>query len=363
MNGRHLIFVPEINPNSFVFFYVLAERSYSIREYLHHPPAKVRYADEFPYAASEVCRMATRPGNHFFEGERHNTKDFMYWQQTISELNEKFLSQRNSVAACTSTDASDVAAVQPRYPLLNQAELMRLPKAGKRQDMQRILESPNSEDYVTWNAFQLLGLSRHDWWSDWLKLACSKNPLAVQGLVAEDVPKVHLWQCVQSPVAYERASRRRMAASSIPEWVRRAVDPSAVEGASEIDVALKGKQYVIYIEAKLGSDISTRTTYDPGRNQIVRNIDCLIEGAGGRTPLFWMIARDDAPTRSYMQVINTYRSDPALLSASLPHRNKAALEQIANRITVFLWRELLKLTRRPDDPDDQRVWNEVWNRI
>jgi len=240
---------------------------------------------------------------------------------------------------------------------------MRLPKAGKRQDMQRILESPNSEDYVSWNVFQLLGLSGHDWWSDWLKLAYSKNPAAVDGLRLEDPPEVYLWQCVQSPPAYERASRQRMAASSIPEWVRRAADPSVVEGTSEIDVVLKGREYVIYIEAKLSSDISPRTTYDPERNQIVRNIDCLIEGAHRRIPLFWMIARDDAPGRSYMQVINTYRSDPALLVASLPHRNRPILEQIASRITVFLWRELMQLIRRPDDPDDQRVWNEVWNRI
>jgi hypothetical protein len=35
MNGRHLMFVSEINPTAFVFFYALGERSYSVRDYQH----------------------------------------------------------------------------------------------------------------------------------------------------------------------------------------------------------------------------------------------------------------------------------------------------------------------------------------
>jgi hypothetical protein len=363
MRGRHLIFVPEINPSSFVFFYVMDDRSYSIREYLNPPVEKVRYAAEFPYTASEICRMANRPGNHFFEGMRHNTKDFRFWQETVMSLNSRFLGNDRVEMPTCQDFAARVTAVQSRYPLMNQDELMRLPKAAKRQDLERILQSKNSEDYVTWNVFQLLQVYGNDWWRAWHALACAKNPLVAEELQAEARPEVKLWQTVQTPPAYEQASRRRMAASLNPEWVRRAADSSAVEGLSEIDIVLTGKHYVIYVEAKLGSDISTRTTYDPDRNQVVRNIDCLLESASGRTPFFWMITRDDAPSRSYTQVMGAYKTDVALLASALPHRKREVLEGVANRMTVFLWRELLGFVRRPDDPDLQRILNEVSSRI
>jgi hypothetical protein len=56
-----------------------------------------------------------------------------------------------------------------------------------------------------------------------------------------------------------------------------------VEGNSEIDLIIESSSLLIYIEAKLDSDISMRTTHDPARNQIIRNIDCLLDSARGRT--------------------------------------------------------------------------------
>ena len=68
----------------------------------------------------------------------------------------------------------------------------------------------------------------------------------------------------------------------------------------------------MYVEAKLGSDISMNTKYDPQRNQIVRNIDCLIENAGERLPIFWMLVRDEAPERAYVQLMKNYKADPSI---------------------------------------------------
>ncbi len=362
MNGRHLIFIPEINPYSFVFFYAMGERSYSTRDYTNPPVETVRYAGEFPYTASEICRMAARSGNHCFEAERHNTKDFKFWHDKILQLNERFLRVRAVAAPSQSVDIVAAPVLEAQYPLLNASALVGSPKAAKRQDLQRILQSRNSEDYVTWNVFQFLQ-RRDDWWSVWLDLARSKNLLAIETLAADDVPEIKLWQSICAPPAYERSSRQRMAVSAVPEWITRSTNPNAVEGNSEIDVVLTGKESLTYIEAKLGSDISTRTIYDPERNQIVRDIDCLIESSGRRAPSFWMIARDDAPFRAYMQLINAYKADSNLLESALPHRDGSLLAQIASRMTVFLWKDLMTLLRRPDDPDEQRVWNEVWARI
>jgi len=106
-----------------------------------------------------------------------------------------------------------------------------------------------------------------------------------------------------------------MRASGDPASVNRADHPDAVEGLSEIDTVISGPGYTVYVEAKLGSDISPGTTHDPERNQIVRNIDCVIEHRHG-TPLFWMFVTDRDPSHAYMQTIDRTARTPRF---SPPH--------------------------------------------
>jgi hypothetical protein len=127
------------------------------------------------------------------------------------------------------------------------------------------------------------------------------------------------------------------------EWVERSKDPKAVEGQSEIDISFEHDDYLIYVEAKLHSDISRRTTYDPQRNQIARNIDCLIDKAGERTPIFWMLVRDDRPDRKYTQLMSSYKADPSLLVRELPHRDPKKLVLVAQNLTILLWRDFSEL--------------------
>ncbi len=42
------------------------------------------------------------------------------------------------------------------FPVLNLEQLLGLPKGNKLHGMERILYSRNSEDWVTWNFFQVL---------------------------------------------------------------------------------------------------------------------------------------------------------------------------------------------------------------
>jgi hypothetical protein len=113
-----------------------------------------------------------------------------------------------------------------------------------------------------------------------------------------------------------------------------------VEGESEIDVILESRRFLIFLEAKLGSDVSAHTTHDPARNQIARNIDCLLEFAAGREPVFWMLVRDARPDRMYVQLIEQYRSKPELLQRDLPHRNAELLRRISARLSIIRWRDL-----------------------
>jgi len=133
-----------------------------------------------------------------------------------------------------------------------------------------------------------------------------------------------------------------MRAADKPVWRKRSLEVNPVEGASEIDITLEGRRYVVFVEAKLSSDVSLATTYDPARNQIARNIDCVLEVCRQRRPTFWMFVRDRQPTRAYMQLMARYRS-PSELHLSLPHRAMTRLGDVVAGLAVVTWSELLAL--------------------
>ena len=250
-------------------------------------------------------------------------------------------------------------------PVLNLPQLLALPKGRKAQDMERILHSPNSEDWVTWNFFQIL-LKQYPvgWWGHLAAAARRRNPSLDFPCDERSLPALKLWELVRSPSQYEARSRARMLASGNPEWINRAQSSEPVEGSSEIDIAFEHDKFLVFVEAKLGSDLSLSTSYDPGRNQIIRNIDCVIEKAGSRTPIFWMLVRDEEPSRAYLQLMNGYKRDPGLLARDLPHRNARALEKIAPNLTILLWSDFRELICGAGaDPETNAVKKELERRI
>jgi hypothetical protein len=155
-----------------------------------------------------------------------------------------------------------------------------------------------------------------------------------------------------------------MQKSGNPEWVLRASNPEPVEGASEIDVSFDHDQFLVFAEAKLGSDISMDTKYDPQRNQIVRNIDCVIANARDRMPIFWMLARDEAPDRGYVQLMHSYKSDRTLLARELPHRAQSTLDVVSQNLTILLWSDFGELLCGPGwDAESSAVKEELERRM
>ena len=152
-----------------------------------------------------------------------------------------------------------------------------------------------------------------------------------------------------------------MESSDNAEWRKRAQNSKPVEGPTEVDAVLKGDDYLIFVEAKLGSDVSEQTTYDPLRNQIVRNIDCVIEHTGDRRPYFWMFVKDRRPKFRYSAIIDRYRSDPRTLETEVPHRDPAVIACIVRGIAVMEWRELLLLL--PNTPELLDVLAELRRRV
>lgn len=246
-----------------------------------------------------------------------------------------------------------------RFPFLDLERLCTRLKSRKESDHEYIFERERSEDYVTWNVLQALQRRESSsWWPELADLARRCSPAGDAWLTSRSAPvSVDIWRKVASPLDYEAASRRRMKESDNDKWRTRAENKRPVEGPTEVDAVLEGDEYLVFVEAKLYSRIDRRTRYDPKRNQIVRNIDCLIEKVGNRRPYFWMFVRDRDRDS---ELIDRYRSDDPS-NWELPHRDRGILSQIARSLAVVEWRELMSLL--PDQHDLKDVLAELHRRV
>ena len=364
---RRMIFIPDVHPRSFVFFFERGNSgtSWSIRDYSIRNRVREYGPRDFQWTADEIHQKA----QHSLDAPTHHTDDLTLWHEHTNQCNKHYLAVPATEAVPTTPADPPTPALPLRsntaFPVLNLQALLDLPKGRKSQDMERILHSPNSEDWVTWNFFRLMhGQYPTGWWSHIVSAARKRNPDLTFAFNDQSLPVPRFWSSVRSPSAYETQSRSRMLASGNPEWTSRASVPEPVEGSSEIDIMFEHDQFLVYVEAKLGSDISMGTTYDPQRNQIIRNIDCLIESAGDRTPIFWMLVRDEEPTRGYVQLMNNYGNDPRLLIRDLPHRDAETLKRIARNLTILLWSDFKELVCGPgSDPVKAAVKRELERRI
>lgn len=372
MKKRQMILLPQVNAHSFVFFYEAGTsgRSWSIRDY--SVPYKVSQyrASAFDWTADQVHSMALAS----LDAPTHPTSDLDFWHKHTVACNQKAETLINSLSKAPNQQfvSDDLPnGVQRSHissgiqPILNLRLLESHHKWTKAGDRHRILHSPNSEDWVTWNVFQIL-LSRHphDWFPILISAARRRNNLLNFSFPAFPLPDLKLWTLVSAPPAYECSRRAAMLASGNAVWNARGRDPKPVEGESEIEIAIEHPEYLVVIEAKLLHDISPDVTNDPARNQIVRNIDCLIEMAGRRTPMFWMLVRDLEPKRAYVQLMNAYRANPALLAAALPHRAPELLNNIAGNLTTLQWSNFAEyLFEESSDEHVTRVKNELKRRI
>jgi hypothetical protein len=114
MSRRWLIFVPEINPRTFVFFFFkgASGRSYSIRDYTVPGVATTRQAD-YPYGAEEILSMAGRPGCFQIPAEAVHTDETAYWLAQIQAANQKHLGAEVSPDSTTPPPEGAPIALPP----------------------------------------------------------------------------------------------------------------------------------------------------------------------------------------------------------------------------------------------------------
>jgi len=94
---RRLIYVPQIQPDSFLYFFFRGAtgRSYSFRDYSSPTGIQVSYASDYPYTADEILEMAELG----FDAPAHDANDLEFWHDHIQELNRRHLAGRPRKAA------------------------------------------------------------------------------------------------------------------------------------------------------------------------------------------------------------------------------------------------------------------------
>jgi hypothetical protein len=364
---RQMILSSQVNANTFLLFFEKGDIGYSwsIRDYSSPHSVTERYALEFGCSAAEVRERAS----YVFDAPTVPTTELAFWHEYTKRGNALFIKQPPGpgIHAGIVGEQKAPSSNQDQFPILNLEGFRKLPKAAKRQDLERMFLSPNSEDWVTWNLLNLLvSQNPKDWHLRFLSAAKNANPALGCDLAVTDAPRLAFWHKVPSPIAYQQANREKMRQSPNPAIVARSLDPRPVEGDSEIDVVISTGRHLIFIEAKLGSDISLHTTYDAARNQIVRNIDCVLETAAGREPFFWMLARDVGPGRVYSQLVKQYRDNPELVIRQLPHRDPRAVNKVCKSIAIIRWEDLREDTlndSKNDAKEVRAVKNELRKRL
>lgn len=239
-----------------------------------------------------------------------------------------------------------------KNPVLFQTKLEQMELPAKQ--MNRILDSEDSEDLLTWNTFATLkrsqSLSR--WLVPWLQTCFTDPPQVLNNA------QIHLWPGRQrrptypTPPEWETWLRERYRRSPIPLLRAWADKRGRMEGATEIDVAIESDEVLIFVEAKYLSDISDSVTYDPWRDQIVRCVDVGSYHARERAFFFILLTPrwpDDYAqnSRLYHYKLREYQSNPDALRTKLPHRvaGKYPIDfnLMSQRIAQAYWDDLINL--------------------
>jgi hypothetical protein len=189
---RQLIYLPEVNPDTFLLFFEKGDRgsSWSLRDYSRPGRVETRYAQDFGWSAEEVRNKAVQSS----DAPVIRTSNLDFWHQTVIAENRRL---GRATAGCQSIVAGES---DTGFPLLDRRDLMKLPKARKIGDMKRIQKSVNSEDWVTWNFFRLmLRAQPNDWWTTLEERAARFNPEARLRIVGADKPELAFWRRIAAP--------------------------------------------------------------------------------------------------------------------------------------------------------------------
>jgi hypothetical protein len=191
------------------------------------------------------------------------------------------------------------------------------------------LRSENSEDAITWNVFKSLQqINPQFWYSELIAKGINQTKYSLKQLVPTDqLPHnltINLWETIKPP-------------STLLD--------NQLEGPTEVDVIIESEDFVWLIEAKFKSDISTKTTHNHSRNQVLRNIDVGSHYAKGKDFYFSLLILEDSISPIGVSAVETYSreltSNAAQFESQFLHRS----DHLSNvqGITVLYWHHFVEI--------------------
>lgn len=182
------------------------------------------------------------------------------------------------------------------------------------------LRSENSEDVLTWNVFRSLHKINPALWLTAFFIRAFQTEIVEK----PEIVSLDLWPELSPPPSLRLFQKD--------------------EGESEIDVRIETGRLVCFIEAKYKSDISTRATNNPDRDQIIRNLDVGTWYAGRRDFFFALLVMDEAHSAIGLATMKRYKKERNTILSCLPHRTDG-LENLKG-IGHITWSHMAKILRQ-----------------
>jgi hypothetical protein len=211
---------------------------------------------------------------------------------------------------------------------------------GRAKGLPRIA-SENSEDALMWSVFSVLRRHGRDgkWLPElWARAFDCPFPLAPSRSL-EDV-RVAFWRGREDPL--EKGG----------DLFGPPPDRPKPEGETEVDVVVTaGRELLLFIEAKLHSEVSRQTKHDPARNQVLRSLDVgswYANKHGFASFAFALVTSHRGRASADAKVINTARSIASLRKA-LWYRTDMRRQDwmlMATRVGWSQWADVVKIATR-----------------
>jgi hypothetical protein len=185
--------------------------------------------------------------------------------------------------------------------------------------------SENSEDAQTWHYFSsLLSMSRLEK-AEWLENFLSKS-------LKHNLDQTTIENLPAAEILFWRGKKMKPFYYPPPSL-------GCPEGKTEVDLTISLAQAVVFVEAKLGSEISERTTHCEGRNQIIRNIDVGTYYAWERQLDFYFVLVSSSSCNRSIDLLKKYINNPKNIAEKLPHRSdlSSRLERFGYNLGLASW--------------------------
>jgi len=191
--------------------------------------------------------------------------------------------------------------------------------------------SENSEDARTWHHFSpLLSATREDknkWIETFLTKAFENTPESVVPEIFQDI-EILFWRGREVSPYFDPP-------------------PNLEEGRTEVDVSIVIPDVaIIFVEAKYKSPISTGTTHDVSRDQVIRNIDVGSLYAQKKEYAFYFILLTAEEDKTAKNMLDFYRNNSREIIKKLPHRVDIMenVSQLVKKLGYITWNKIPTIT-------------------